>query len=438
MRKLKELNLTVGTTPDVSPIMRKRRQSGGGLDNSADNIIGGRMSYIDKSEEFELEELEDEDLLKEFLSLGNLGNLAQSAAFSIPGIGDAAAFIKFLFKIYGPDGLKAHSEDFTDYMYSLTDIDVGGDFLEPEGGILKNFELDDGSINENAAISAFDASLVEAVNRIKFPKDYEGITIHPNEIKQLRYLYRRVLKDMKQLLISFIGFADVIAGQKGFYINAILSFTPAERIPDFVVRKYARHLAKFDNTMIGRIKEKVFELAEKASMPLDYLGNLDLLFNLDKLRRLSLIDSIFEYYEDYGYEVPEDDETYQRKIVNVSALPDEELPVDKEEDEEQGYLDKAKDYVTGLFSENYDTDKFIYETFVLEKSLRSLYEEDEEDIDEISSGGVAGAATPLGTKSDGKKETEKERKDRVKKADIYREHLRHLQDWKHATSGRRK
>lgn len=52
--------------------------------------------------------------------------------------------------------------------------------------------------------------------------------------------------------------------------------------------------------------------------------------------------------------------------------------------------------------------------------IKSDAEEEEEDVSEISAGGVAGVMTPLGTNAKGKVPSDKERKDRIKAANIYK------------------
>ena len=81
-----------------------------------------------------------------------------------------------------------------------------------------------------------------------------------------------------------------------------------------------------------------------------------------------------------------------------------------------------------------ETDNFnlieLYEDIEEEK------EDSEEEIKEFSGGGVAGVSVPMGKKSDGTTETEKERQERLKKSNIYAEEIRKIQEWKLKTTGR--
>mgnify|MGYP003141334617 CR=1 FL=1 len=70
--------------------------------------------------------------------------------------------------------------------------------------------------------------------------------------------------------------------------------------------------------------------------------------------------------------------------------------------------------------------------------LSELYEEEAEEEESVEEHFVGGVVTKLGTKSDGSPENSRERKKRIRNADIYRKHLQEIQSWKHMTSGRRK
>ena len=66
-------------------------------------------------------------------------------------------------------------------------------------------------------------------------------------------------------------------------------------------------------------------------------------------------------------------------------------------------------------------------------SLSELYEEEEDSVEEHV---VMGVATPIGSKSDGSRATDAQRKERERKANIYAEEVRKLQAWSLKSLGR--
>jgi hypothetical protein len=94
---------------------------------------------------------------------------------------------------------------------------------------------------------------------------------------------------------------------------------------------------------------------------------------------------------------------------------------DKGNKELRGYLDKGSEFFTdALISREPKNQKAISESFkLIEFFDNSLNEEDdfeEDSIEEMSSGGVAGVATPLGTNSQGRVPSRKSRKNRLNHA----------------------
>jgi hypothetical protein len=338
MKKTNELNLTVGTDLGVSPYLKKRQIHNGGMTNSADNVYGGTyMSRVnkgyDKLDDDNEEDIEDEELdnlLREFGldTLSKWGskalNLGKSAAFSIPGIGDAAAGASFLWMYYGPWGMRSQVKGFTRKLSSLSGVDLGNDFLEAEGKISQDTHLD--------------ARINEAVYRLTNLNEFEELKVTYLDIVTLEKEFDDINDKIRDLVISFVGFADALTFQQGIYLNIALSVLDPEDIPAFIVGRYADYVRKIEAS--GQ-KNKIYGAASKAlataGKPLDYLGNLDLLFNIDKLNRLGKINLIFKEYKDVDTDrkkkekglTPEPGTSFARKLATGAGL---EAPKDEEEE----------------------------------------------------------------------------------------------------------
>ena len=170
MKNIKELRLSVGTDLGVAPYLKKGHARAA-MNTSADNAFGGVMGIGRtlkgyKPEDFKREDEDEDDkedildvLLREFSvedgkkyltkNISKALNVGKSALFSIPVFGDLFAAFNFLFKYFGPFGLQAAVENFTEQLSDYSGIYLGKDFLEPEGFDKENnIELSDMSDNE--------------------------------------------------------------------------------------------------------------------------------------------------------------------------------------------------------------------------------------------------------------------------------------------------
>lgn len=457
MKKLKtELRLSVGTSGVDSPPLRKFRHSMGGMDNSVDNTFGGTyMARVNKGWDQELDEEEDEmsdeeveNLLKEFdipfidLDLGSIKDIgktlyrgAKSATYSVPGIGDAISGISFVWQYFGPWGLRSQVRDFTENLSKLSQVDLGDDFLESESGPQTD--------------SALDVRVNEAVLRLTNLKDYPELSVSYADIVSLQKDYDDINDKLRDVLMAFIGFADFAAGQSGLYLNLTLSVLEPEDFAMWIATKYADYIRKIE---AAGGKSVIYSAAAKAlktaGKPLDYLGNLDLLMNVDKLNRLSAINSIFKEYK--GVDTEEEKIAKGLKVNRGTSLARRIASGDYSDQ-----LSKAGIDVKDLSPEEVeDKEKLYHKIFrralsVLTEyntSLAELYEEEdaepsedelEEDVDEASgAGGVAGVAVPIGKEADGSNSTPSILKKRAEDADIYRENIRYAQNWSSRTSGK--
>ena len=396
MKKTNELNLTVGTSLATSPYLKSPASHNGGMTNSADNTFGGvYMSRVNKGYELEEEEYIEDEELDQILQEFNIAGTAKSIFYSIPGIGDAAAAISFLWSYFGPFGLRSQLRGFTKKLSKLSDVNLGKDFLEAEGGDTEDSD------------ETLDLLLDEAVFRMVNLKSMPDLHVTYGDIVILQKEWDDINDNIRDLLIDFIGFIDMFT-QQGFVLNAAIAITEPEDLADFITREYADFIRKLEDS--GQ-KRFIYSTAKKAlqllSKPLDYLGNLDLLFNTEKLNRLSKVNTIFTYYKDI--ETKEEIEAAGLKQGKVSSAIDavldaSEVP-DEEREEKENLITKTFQKVLDILTENNVSLAELYEDDeYYDDLLLSAGEEDEsgeEEIEEMSAGGVAGPAVPLGKNAKG-------------------------------------
>lgn len=434
-KKISEINLNPDYSAASFPNHRRNSLSTGAPTMSADQHFSRNvMSRVNKDLNLEEEELDDFveelELIKEFFDASAvdkfLGGI-KSGFMSIPIIGDAFAFGKFMFTVAK---LRRANRQFTKKLGKLSQVDLGNDFLEPEGSLSDARVLDE--------------NLTEALYRITNLKQYPDLKVTTMDIKNLDAKFAIMCKYVKDAIMEFIGFADFAFGQKGFFVNMGINFVTFSELPDYLTGEYAALID--DMTFKARQKEgenfsslKNFfgNVLSTLGYPFrkigDFLGNVDLLINPEKLHRLSLVHNALKHYRDVdtseeyfqqGLEAVPGSKYYYylRDIKNTDPAsvldPENQMSITESEVDLKKFLDANKDIL------------------LRENDLSELYEE--ESVEEESVEEIVGAITPLGTKADGSLETAKERSDRIKKADIYRKHLQEVQNWKHMTSGRRK
>ena len=414
MKKVDEINLTVGRDLSVSPHTKQKTSHNGGFTNSADNTFGGMyMSRVNKGypteeEEYNEDEVDEEikNLIKE-ISMSDLSrwgtkglNLGKSAVYSIPGVGDALASVSFLWSYFGPWGLRSQVKGFTRKLSKLSDIELGNDFLEAEG-----------KIEEDAWL---DGQLDEVVYRMTNLKDMPDLDIAYEDIVMLEKEWDDINDKIRDILIDFIGFADALTFQQGIYLNVGLSMLDPEDVPDFIIRKYAdwvRSMTSEDKNIIYKAASKGLAAAGK---PLDYLGNVDLLLNPDKLSRLGKIQLIFDHFD--GISTEEEMAAVglnpgKATLFTSQVAQDAGGPTAAPEDtkEKQAMLTKAFKSVWDVITENGElTLKELYADDLVDidegmvcEHCGELHEGDcpiheDDELEEYSAGGVGGAAVPMG------------------------------------------
>ena len=121
--------------------------------------VNKNVNPEDLEEEID-EFVEDLAIIKEFFdptTLDRFLGAAKSGVMSIPVFGDMFAFGKFLFTVAK---LRRATRQFTRKLGRITEVDLGDDFLEPEGSLSSEEQL-----NQN---------LNEALYRITNLKQYPG------------------------------------------------------------------------------------------------------------------------------------------------------------------------------------------------------------------------------------------------------------------------
>ena len=241
-KKLKEINLVPDYSDASFPTHRRNHMSMGAPNMSADQHYSRTvMSRVNKNQELEEEIdefVEDIELVKEFLSPQVMDTVlggVKTGFMSIPVIGDAFAFGKFMFTAAK---LRRSSRKFTHKLSKLTGVDLGDDFLEPEGTMIDSATLD--------------TNLAEALNRITNLSDYPDIRVTSIDIKNLESKFVLTCKYVKDAIMEFIGFADFAFGQKGFFVNMGINFVTFSKLPDFLTGEYA----SFVNEMSTMAKAK--------------------------------------------------------------------------------------------------------------------------------------------------------------------------------------
>lgn len=387
MKKIKEAgSVSIGGgsfNSDGPPTKRRTNKyfsahNGGGYHGNADDTIGGVMG-IGKNfpiDYFEEESEDEEGDLNEGIFDG-----ITSALFSVPVVGDLAAAGKFLFTYFGPFGLKAQLNKFTKALESVTNVELGDDFLEPENI----------SFNE----SEFDERFASVVNKLKNIDNYPDLKekLTPNKIIEILDIYDELLDAFQSCFISFFGAADYFAGQAGLYTNLIVSTLEPIDFVNWIASKYLP-------TYINGIK-KVFpddesiltKMKKFIGKPLDFLGHYDLLINEKKLKRIILVNEALSELRD----IRED------KLKDMG--------------EEETKISKTVNFILDKLFESYQmkTRKInhsivdLMESYINEDSKEEELDEEsfdeidlESDIDEqitVGGGNVQGVQVPLGKKS---------------------------------------
>lgn len=442
MKKIKEISLNPSYDLHSYPMHSRFKSNNGGpsgpADSSYNRVVMQKVNKNFKTEEEEKEEeldkfVDNVNLLKEFsLTLPDsfidkAAGIGKSGLMSIPVFGDAFAFTKFLYTIYK---LRSASRKFTKKLSQLTQIELGDDFLEPEGAITSDSSLDN--------------NLSEAVYRLSNLKEYPELDVTMVDIHRLKDKYFQLFRYCKDAIMEFIGFADVAIGQKGFFVNAGISLVTYSEFPDFLVGEYASFIdelmlkaeeksekeGNYFSNIIDFFKDAASKFISVPRKLMDFIGNIDILINPNKLERLASIHNALEIYDDVDtnkekYDLGLDAETgtsyadfLNSLDINVSDIvPDGDIlklnPLQAEAKKMSFYL--QEDY-----------------------SLVELYEDEEDDEESVEEHVVMGVAAPIGKKADGSVETSSERNKRQKAANIYVKELRKLQEWKLKTSGRTK
>ena len=218
----------------------------------------------------------------------------------------------------------------------------------------------------------------------------------------------------------------------------------------WISTKYADYIRKIE---ASGGKSAIYSAAASAlkatGKPLDYLGNLDLLMNVNKLNRLSAINSIFKVYKDVDTEEEKiaaglkvnKGASLARKIasgdysdqLSRAGIDVKDLSPEEVEDEEKLYHKIFKRALSTLTE--YNTS--LSELYAEEENLEVSEDENNEDVDEASGAGAAGGVSvPLGREANGSNSTPSILKKRAKDADIYREDIRYAQNWSSRTSGK--
>jgi hypothetical protein len=441
MKKIKELNLNPGYDLDNYPTHKRNQKISIGHASptmSADshysrNVmqrVNKNMIEKENDSEEELDNFVDSvNLIKEFsLPSLNLGSdikdrvlsLGKTGLMSIPVFGDLFALTKFLFTIHK---LRRASRKFTKKLSSLTGIELGDDFLEPEGSITSERLLTN--------------NIAEASNRLSSLQDYPELDITMIDIHNLSDKYFQVFRYCKDAIMEFIGFADAPFGQSGAYLNIGISAVTYSNFPDFLLGTYADYVDELSMLAEAKTNEenKVYsgllnffkEVTESIiSVPrrlMDFLGNLDILINKEKLERLAMIHNSLATFKDV-------DTNKEKYDLGLDAEPGtsyfdflKSMGVDINQSPEISDLSLSEDVKKMAF--------YLKEEY----SLLELYEDEDED-ESVEEHVVAGGTAPMGKKLDGTVETPSQRRARNKQANIYAEEVRKIQEWKLKTIGR--
>jgi hypothetical protein len=392
----------------------------GQFHGNADTVFGGNMGlsklfptdYFDELEK----DSDDEDLiLQEFVDLGLIGsgisdffkknigkifNIGQAAAYSIPVFGDLGAALKFLYSYFGPYGLRSSVKKFTRKFSKLTGVNLGNDFLEPEG-------LPD--INDEEFNAKINYATHKLLNLENYPEIKSKLT--PEKIEELVDGYDAILDSIRSSFIAFFGAADFFVGQKGFFINTLLSVVEPEDFADWLVNKYSEvYLKKIkkifpDNNSLMEFFKKI---AGVLRIPLDTLGHFDLLINPDKLERVYLIHR------------------------SLRSLREEEDVILSTLGKEEGDVNKVLRFVLDkVFEGNSKNSGLLLE--VMDDYLSDDEIEDDEIEEYSSAGSISGYSLPVGKSNKSPSST----KDHIRFSEQI-EYMRKLQDYHTKTTQKMK
>lgn len=389
MKKIKESGTVAikgGNFNSDGPLSRRRTNkyfsayNGGGHHDLADDNYGGIMG-IGKNfpvDYFEDANEDEEDVIQEGIFDG-----ITSALFSVPIVGDLAAAASFLWKYFGPYGLRAQLTKMTKSIEDITDVELGDDFLEPE-----NITFDP---------EEFDERFRYAIEKLENIDSYPDLKkeLSPQKITEILDRYDELLDSLQTCFISFFGAADYFAGQAGVFTNLIISTMEPIDFVSWIGEKYLPTYIKQMKKLFPDENSIMTKMAKFISKPLDSLGHFDLLINEKKLNRIVMLNKalvIFRDIQDKRLSELGEEEGKITKVVNflLDKLFENEM--------------KQKKYKLSVLMESYlETDE--------EESFEEINLEDE--IDEaitIGSGNIAGRIAPLGDENRGSIYSKKNKK----------------------------
>ncbi len=394
------------------------------------------------------------------------GNIAASGIYSVPFLGDLLAAFFFIKNIRD---LRQASNKFTKKLSDITGVNLGKDFLEPEGDFdrLKS-RIESGDVDPKDEL---DHSLNLVYDKMTNPQLHKDMKITEADIEELRDIYDEMLDETRAIFLAFFGGIDVFLGQFGLVFNITLSLIEPEDIVNEIIVKHGQMMSALRKS--GYFNT-VLKIIEKLSLPGDYIGNVDLLFNVRKLERLVLVNKILDHYGDIS---TKEKQAALGMDVEGYLTPTQKLDLAKKGTEDPraqtllSYLPTTDDELRGLkaivqnkldlgdeFFESIDFENIVKRNRLnILETLSYLDEKEAEIIDdshcntdtnEMHCGGktqeaeemeemnvvanIAGATTPLGTDAKGNPGSKKKRK----KTHRIKEEVQNIQNWSHKTSGK--
>ena len=416
-------------------------------------------NYFDYLEQDEFEK-EEENLVNESVA----SNLFQTSLFAVPKYGDFLALLRCLYVIFMPiTGLNAKSKRFTKKLNNYAKISLGDDFLEPEGSMQDEDELDES---------------IDLVLKVLSNPDQYDTRESVDSLRSVISSYNDLLSQEQQAFICTLGAADFFYKQNNVFVSAGISVVKPEQIANFALDKYAsmfvndikQHTDLDDDEEKSELIKKVENIADTAGdamyefissmsqaidkIPLvggairnisslfkkamsfgDSLGHIDLLYNKRKLARLAKINDALRLAKKQlklkvGTAVRSARDQGETTSI-VGATKDQ--PRDMS-------LKSIIDWLIKFLFENGHAKTDTSLQLIMEEYLNKIDDidlEEEEEVEEASSGGVGGFALPIGMtpkkKADGKhvRTYEMEIKEQI-------EYIRKLQAYHQKTTNRLK
>ena len=363
-------------------------------------------------------------------------NVFLSSLFGIPLLGDAIAFFFFVKNI---GDVRKASRKLTHHLNSMTNLDLGDDFLEPEN--ITSSDLMMQFISQGKTSQSYESLLDSRLDLVKSeltdPDRVKALGITYEDIIKLEDHYDDILDNIRAVFSAFFGAVDIFFGQLGMPVSIAISIIEPEDWINELVYYHGKMIDKMAKSTTATAA--VFAILQYVSKPGDLAGNLDLLFNVEKLRRLIAINDILKHYEKI--------ETMEDKINLGLTLTDYDHGFKKfsKAMADKG-LDQDSDIASKIADDSWWTkaNRFFRQN-ILEENKQAIidtldYLENEEDelVDEISlSPSVSGVTGKFGLYDpDGSKTSKKRHKKRVKDANIYAENIRDSEKWSTITSGR--